>query len=137
MYFPSEPESLHGEKKTPLTAVRDGIEMHDVTFTYGCRGSVLEKLSLYIPAGATVGIIGESGSGKSTFLKLLMRFYDPTEGRLSIDGLDLRDYDLASLRSAIGLVSPDPFIFNGTVYNNIVLGRSDATMKESVARCCS
>ena len=96
-------------------------------FRYGCRANVLEKVNLRIPAGQTVAIVGESGSGKSTLLKLLMGFYAPTEGRILIDGVDLRDFDLASLRSRIGLVSQDPFIFNGTVRENIALGRPDAT----------
>ena len=88
---------------------------------------------LRIPAGKTVAVVGESGSGKSTLLKLLMGFYAPTAGRILIDGVDLRDFDLASLRSRIGLVSQEPFIFNGTLRENIALGRPGATLEEVIA----
>ena len=80
-----------------------------------------------------MAIVGESGSGKSTLLKLLMGFYDPTEGRILIDGVDLRDFELASLRARIGLVSQEPFIFNGTMRENIALGRPGATREEVIA----
>ena len=90
---------------------------------------MLERLNLRIPAGKTVAIVGESGSGKSTLLKLLMGFYSPTEGRILIDGVDLRDFELASLRGRIGLVAQDPFIFNGTLRENIALGRPGATLR--------
>ena len=94
---------------------------------------MLDRVNLRIPAGKTVAIVGESGSGKSTLLKLLMGFYAPTAGRVLIDGVDLRDFDLASLRGRIGLVAQDPFIFNGTVRENIALGRPGATLEEVIA----
>jgi ATP-binding cassette subfamily B protein len=80
-----------------------------------------------------VAILGESGSGKSTLLKLLLGFYAPTEGRVLIDGVDLRDLDLASVRGRVGLVAQDPFIFNGSVRENIGLGRSGASLDEVIA----
>jgi ABC-type multidrug transport system fused ATPase/permease subunit len=79
-----------------------------------------------------VAIVGESGSGKSTLLKLLMRYYDPTKGRITIDGVDMRDFQLGSLRSGIGLVSQDPFIFNTTVHENICLGSPEATAEDVI-----
>jgi ATP-binding cassette subfamily B protein len=85
---------------------------------------------MVIPAGKTVAVVGESGSGKSTLLKLLTGFYAPTEGRLLIDGVDARDYELGSLRAGIGLVAQDPFIFNGTVRENVALGRPGASASE-------
>jgi ATP-binding cassette subfamily B protein len=94
---------------------------------------VLEDINLRIPSGKTVAILGESGSGKSTILKLLLGFYAPTNGRVLIDGVDLRDHDLASLRSRIGLVSQDPFIFNGSVRENISLGRPGASLDDVIA----
>jgi ATP-binding cassette subfamily B protein len=94
---------------------------------------VLDRLNLRIPAGRTVAIVGESGSGKSTLLKLLMGFYSPTAGRILIDGVDLGDFELASLRGRIGLVAQDPFIFNGTLLENIALGRPGATREEVIA----
>ncbi len=121
-----EAEALD-DRKAAFNGVRKAIELRNVSFRYGCRNNVLEELNLRIPAGATVAIVGESGSGKSTLLKLLMRFYDPTEGQVLIDGVDLRDFDLASLRSRIGIVSQEPFIFNGTLRENIALGRPEAS----------
>jgi ATP-binding cassette subfamily B protein len=79
-----------------------------------------------------VAIVGESGSGKSTLLKLLMRFYDPTAGRILVDRVDLREFELASLRARIGVVSQEPFIFSGTVRENIALGRPGATLDEVI-----
>jgi ATP-binding cassette subfamily B protein len=101
-----------------------------VSFRYGSRANVLENVSLSVPAGKTVAIVGESGSGKSTLLKLLTGFYEPTTGRILIDGADMRDYGLASLRSRIGLVSQEPFIFSGTLAENIALARPEATLEE-------
>ena len=109
------------------------FRFRDVSFKYGCRANVLENLNLRIPAGKTVAIVGESGCGKSTLLKLLMGFYAPTEGRMLIDGVDLRDFELASLRSRIGIVAQDPFIFNGTIAENIALGRPEAPLGEVIA----
>jgi ATP-binding cassette subfamily B protein len=94
---------------------------------------VLEKVNLRIPAGKTVAIVGESGSGKSTLLKLLMGYYPPTDGHILIDGVDMQDYELATLRDRIGLVSQDAFVFNGTVRDNIALGRPEATLEEVFA----
>jgi ATP-binding cassette subfamily B protein len=119
-------------RKATFAGVREAIRLENVSFTYGCRGQVLEKIDLHIPVGATVAIVGESGSGKSTLLKLLMRFYDPTTGRLLIDGVDCRDFDVASLRARIGLVSQEPFVFIGTIRENISLGRPGTTMDEII-----
>jgi ATP-binding cassette subfamily B protein len=127
-----EVEKLSDAKKRRLRKLHSGLELQDVSFRYGSRAAVLEKVNLRIPAGQTVAIIGESGSGKSTLLKLLMGFYEPTEGRALIDGADRRDFDLTSLRRGIGLVSQEPFIFNGTIRDNIALGRPDATWEEVV-----
>ena len=127
-----ETEQLHGNNKVRCDGVRDAIELQDVSFKYGCRDNVLENLNIRIPGGSTVAIVGESGSGKSTLLKLLMRFYAPTDGRILIDGLDVRDLELASLRSQVGVVSQEPFIFNGTIHKNIAMGRPAASMAEVV-----
>jgi len=125
-------EQLHEKKKVHFDGVRDAIELRDVFFKYGCRDNVLEKVNIRISGGSTIAIVGASGSGKSTLLKLMMRFYDPNDGQILIDGLDIRDFELASLRLQIGVVSQDPFIFSGTVYKNIVLGRPEASMAEVV-----
>jgi ATP-binding cassette subfamily B protein len=128
-----ELEPVGDTKKVEFTGVRTGLELCEASFRYGCRANVLEKVSLRIPAGKTVAILGESGSGKSTLLKLLMGYYAPTEGRLLIDGTDLRDYELASLRGRIGLVSQEPFIFNGTLRENIALGAPGASLEQVLA----
>jgi ATP-binding cassette subfamily B protein len=125
-----ELEPLGAEGQSPFAGVREAVELREVSFRYGCRANVLDQVSLTIPAGRAVAVIGESGSGKSTLLKLLMGFYEPTEGQVLIDGADLRDYALGSLRARVGLVSQEPFIFNGTVRGNIALGRPGATPEE-------
>jgi ATP-binding cassette subfamily B protein len=126
-------EPLAGDRKLAFTGVRDAVELRDVDFRYGYGANVLEQVNLRIPAGQTVAVVGESGSGKSTLLKLLMGFYEPTGGRVLIDGVDLRDYSLGSLRERVGLVAQDPFIFNGTVRENIALGRPDAPLEDVLA----
>jgi ATP-binding cassette subfamily B protein len=128
-----ELEQQPADQKLAFGGVREAIEFRDVSFKYGCRSPVLEKLSLSIPAGKTIAVVGESGSGKSTLLKLLMGFYAPTAGRLTVDGVDQRDFDLESWRARIGLVSQDAFVFNGTLRENIALGRPSATLDEVMA----
>jgi HlyB family type I secretion system ABC transporter len=113
--------------------IRDAIVLRDVSFQYGSRSPVLKKIDLRIPAGAKVALVGESGSGKTTILKLLMQFHAPTEGQILVDGVDARDLDVTSLRRGIGLVSQDPFVFTGTVRDNIAMGRPEATLDEVVA----
>jgi HlyB family type I secretion system ABC transporter len=127
-----EPEAADDHRRLPFAGVRDAVELRDVSFGYGCRGPVLQRVNVRIPAGRTVAFVGESGSGKSTLLKLLQGFYPPTEGRISIDGIDLREFELATLRRGIGVVAQDPFIFNGTLRDNITLGRPGATLAEVI-----
>ncbi len=127
-----EVESLTERKKASFTGIRNALELHNVSFRYGCRENVLRGLHLRIPTGSTVAIVGESGCGKSTLLKLLTRFYDPDEGTIMVDGMDLRDFRLDSLRSGFGLVNQDPFIFNGTIRDNIALGKPDASMTQVI-----
>jgi ATP-binding cassette subfamily B protein len=127
-----EAEQHDDRRKVSFAGLEQGIELRNVNFRYGCRDDVLVSLNLTIPAGKTVAVVGESGSGKSTLIKLLMRFYDPTEGQLIFDGVDSRDMDLSSLRSRIGLVSQEPYIFNGTIFENIALGEPEATMTQVV-----
>jgi ATP-binding cassette subfamily B protein len=128
-----EAEPLGDPKRVPFAGIREAIELRGIGFRYGCRAPVLEGLDLRIPDGRTVAVVGESGSGKSTLLKLLMGFYAPTQGRILLDGVDLRDFDLASLRAGIGLVSQDPFVFTGTIAENIAIGRPGATREEVIA----
>src|SRR5262249_57186092 len=110
-----EVEPIGDRKKVTFEGIREAIELQDAGFRYGRRGPVLDGLNLRIPSGRTVAIVGESGSGKSTLLKLLMSFYGPTAGRILIDGVDIRGFELASLRGRVGLWAPDPVLFRRTL----------------------
>jgi ATP-binding cassette, subfamily C, bacteriocin exporter len=123
----------HDSRKVQLEKLELGIEFRNVNFRYGSRENVLDGFNFKIPAGKTVAIVGESGCGKSTLLKLLTRFYDPTGGQILFDSVDQRDYDLTSLRSRIGLVSQEPFIFTGTVKENIALGADCTDLTKIIA----
>ncbi|MEV4878911.1 ABC transporter ATP-binding protein [Streptomyces cyaneofuscatus] len=101
-----------------------------VRFAYRTGGEVLPTFDLRIPAGATVAVVGSTGAGKSTLAKLLARFYDPTEGRVLLDGVDLRDLATAELRKGVVMVTQEAFLFSGTVAENIAIGRPDATPDE-------
>jgi ABC-type multidrug transport system fused ATPase/permease subunit len=101
-----------------------------VVFGYGALPPVLHELDLDVPTGTTVALVGHTGAGKSTIAKLLARFYDPREGRITIDGRNLRDVTQSSLRMQLGIVPQEGFLFAGTVAENIAFGRPDATREE-------
>ncbi|MDE8702149.1 ABC transporter ATP-binding protein [Adlercreutzia equolifaciens] len=109
---------------------RGHVEYHDVFFAYNQEEPVLRGLSLDIPAGATVALVGPSGGGKTTTCSLLPRFYDVDRGAITIDGVDIREVTVESLREAIGIVQQDVYLFGGTVRENIAYGRADATDEE-------
>ena len=119
---PNEVRLRQGTKK--LTGVDEGIRFENVNFAYEDQ-PVLRELDLRIGSGEIVALVGPSGAGKSTLVNLLPRFFDPNEGRVAIDGVDIRDLDLASLRSLIGLVTQDTVLFDDTVRANIAYGRAD------------
>lgn len=111
------------------------IEFRDVTFTYpGAETPALQHISLTLPAGKTVALVGRSGSGKSTLASLLTRFYDIDSGEILLDGHDLRDYTLASLREQMALVSQHVHLFNDTVANNIAYARTDVFRREEIEK---
>lgn len=114
---------------TPLERIRGEVEFHDVSFGYDDR-PVLEHLNLRIPAGATVAIVGGTGVGKTTLVELLVRMHDPTEGRVTIDGVDVRDLPLQQLRQAVGFVPQESFLFSETLRANISFGRPDPPEQE-------
>jgi len=111
--------------------IRGEIELDGVSFAYGEEGEwALEEVDLHVPAGQTVALVGETGAGKSTFAKLVARFYDPQRGRVLVDGNDLRDLSSKALRSQLGIVPQEGFLFSGTVRENIAFGRPDAGDEE-------
>ena len=119
---------------TPSRGVKESIVLDKVTFRYGSgEKPALRDVSLRIPAGKTTAFVGPSGGGKSTLIKLLLRFYDVTEGAIRIDGTSIEEFDPASWRGRTALVSQDVFIFNTTVRDNIAYGRLDATEEEIFA----
>ncbi len=119
-----------GKVALPSTQVSGDIVFENVTFGYRDRHPILKNLSLKIPAGKTIAIVGATGSGKSTLVKLLLRFYEVTSGQIILDGLDLQSLDLRDLRRSIGLVSQDVFLFHGSVAENIAYGSFNATQSE-------
>jgi ABC-type multidrug transport system fused ATPase/permease subunit len=115
-----------------LPTVAGHVRFEHVRFGYGEGPDVLHDLDLDVPAGTTVALVGHTGAGKSTIAKLLARFYDPRDGRITIDGHDLRDVTQSSLRRQLGIVPQEGFLFAGTVTDNIAFGRPDATPEQVV-----
>ena len=122
-----------GSVALPASQVSGDIVFDNVTFGYHDRQPILKNLSLKIPAGKTIAIVGATGSGKSTLIKLLLRFYEVSSGHITLDGLDLQSLNLSDLRRAIGLVSQDVFLFHGSVAENIAYGSFNATLSEVTA----
>ncbi len=122
-----------GERALPPEMVRGEVVFENVAFSYAGRGPILSDFSLRVAAGETVGIVGPTGSGKSTLVKLLLRFYELDAGEILLDGVPLREIRLAAIRRAIGLVSQDIFLFHGTVRENIAYGSFDAPLEHIVA----
>ena len=129
----TEPSLKDAPDAKELKNVQGEIEVKEVSFAYEEEQEVLEKVSLRVQPGETVAIVGPSGGGKSTLCRLIPRFYDVTEGAITIDGLDVRAVTQSSLHQAIGVVQQDVFLFADTIGNNIRYGRPDATMEEVVA----
>lgn len=120
------------EKPAEVVALKGEIDYKDVSFSYNNNVPVLKDVSLHVPAGATVAIVGQSGSGKSTLADLLPRFYDTAEGKITIDGIDIKDLRVKDLRSFMGNVNQEAILFNDTFYNNITFGVNEATMEQVV-----
>jgi ABC-type multidrug transport system fused ATPase/permease subunit len=125
-----EPEVLDREGAVALPRVEGHVRFEDIRFGYGDGPEVLHGIELDVPAGTTVALVGHTGAGKSTIAKLLARFYDPREGRITIDGRDLRDLTQESLRRQLGIVPQEGFLFAGTVRENIAFGRPAASLEE-------
>lgn len=120
-------EPVHPQK---LTQFNNQIEYKDVEFSYNESKKVLKRINLTIPKGKTIALVGQSGSGKSTFVDLLPRFYDVQKGQITIDGIDIRELSFFNLREFMGNVNQDPILFNDTIYNNIAFGVESATPED-------
>ena len=128
-----EPDIKDRADAKELTDVRGDITFEDVSFQYEENTEqVLQHINLTVPAGSYMALVGASGAGKSTLCSLIPRFYDVTEGAVKVDGTDVRDLTLKSLRDHIGMVQQDVYLFVGTVYENIRYGRPDATREEVI-----
>ncbi|MCS0604164.1 ABC transporter ATP-binding protein/permease [Streptomyces sp. LP11] len=129
---PSVPEPVTARELPPLEDELPGREVvfDGVRFAYRTGGEVLPRFDLTLPAGQTVAVVGTTGAGKSTLAKLLARFYDPTEGRVLLDGVDLRELSVPELRRGVVMVTQEAFLFSGTVADNIAIGRPDAGRQE-------
>jgi ABC-type multidrug transport system fused ATPase/permease subunit len=130
----TEPAMSDSPTARPLPPIAGKVEFENVRFSYAPDASeVLHSVSFTAEPGQTIALVGHTGAGKSTVVKLLARFYDPTAGRVLIDGHDLRDVTAHSLRSQLGIVPQEGFLFSGTVRSNIAFGRPDASLEDVVA----
>ena len=128
-----EPELVDRPGAQELPWIEGHVRLEEVRFGYGQGPEVLHGINLDVPAGTTVALVGHTGAGKSTIAKLLARFYDPREGRITVDGVDLREVTQQSLRRQLGVVPQEGFLFAGTVADNIAFGRPDARPDEIVS----
>jgi len=126
------PQVIDEHDAQELAHIQGDVVFEGVRFTYDRGDEVLHGIDLEVPAGTTVALVGHTGAGKSTIAKLLARFYEPTHGRIAIDGVDLNDVTQASLRRQLGVVPQEGFLFAGTVADNIAFGRPDAPAEEIV-----
>lgn len=128
---PKEMQSTSDSVRARKSEINGSVGFEDVNFTYpGTQSPALSDVNLKITAGQTVALVGPSGAGKTTLCNLVARFYDPTLGRVTLDGRDLRDYDVESFRALLGVVEQDVFLFDGTIGQNIAYSRKGATLEE-------
>jgi len=128
-----EPDIKDAENAFPLPPILGNVELNNVTFGYDRATPVLQNLNLKVKSGESVALVGPSGAGKTTIVSLISRFYDIDKGEILIDGIDIRKVTLKSLRSQMGIIMQDSFIFEGTIMENIRYGRLDATEDEIIA----
>lgn len=121
-----------GEKGVEIPDMKEGIEYRNITFSYDGERDVLKNISLKIEKGKTVALVGQSGSGKSTMVDLIPRYYDVEKGEITIDGVNIKDMTVKSLRGLIGNVNQEAILFNDTFYNNITFGVENATMEQVI-----
>jgi subfamily B ATP-binding cassette protein MsbA len=135
--FNTSPEITDSATVKDFAFIRGEIRFAHVYFGYEMSKTVLKDINLHIPAGCTVALVGPSGAGKSTFVKLIPRFYDVSSGKITIDGWDTQDFKLDCLRRHIATVPQEPILFSGTVYENILFGKQNASDKEVQAAAIS
>ena len=129
----AEPVNVRDQAGTSLAQpVRGEVSFNNIEFRYGGSGAGVHGISLNVPAGHTLALVGATGSGKSTLIKLLLRFYDPARGEIRIDGQPIREVSLKSLRDAIGLVSQDVYLFEGSIRDNLAYGKPGASEEEII-----
>lgn len=121
-----------GNSELQQRTMRGDVEFKNVSFSYPAHINVLHEISFCIPAGSTAAFVGTTGSGKSTIAKLLLRFYDPNDGIISIDGIDIRSFTIDSLRGAIGYVNQDPFLYDTTIRENIAYGTPNSDLDDII-----
>ena len=128
-----EPEDIKDAEDAKEIQIEGSVSLKNVTFGYDESVDVLRNINLEIKPGEFIGLVGKSGTGKSTLINLVMRMYEVDEGSVSIDGVDIRDISQESLRSQIGVVLQETFLFNGSIYDNIAYAKKDATREEVIA----
>lgn len=128
----TKPTIVDREDAVELINPKGNIKFNDVSFGYQDKNIILKDISIDIPAGKNIALVGPSGGGKTTFCNLIPRFYEATEGNITIDGMDIKDIKLNSLRNFIGLVQQDVYMFGGTIKENIAYGKQDATDEEII-----
>ena len=134
--FLEEPPSVPEAEDAPdLATIEGSIVLEDVSFGYSDDAPVLHNINLEISPGESLAVVGPTGAGKSTIAKLIVRFYDPQSGRVSIDGQDVRDVTLESLRRQLGVVPQEPFLFNGSIGENVAFAQPDASEEEIWEAC--
>jgi len=126
----TSPQIVQADSAKTLTSPQGAIRFENVTFGYSRHEPVIKGVSFEVKPGEHIGVVGKSGSGKTTLINLLARFYDVDEGRVLIDGIDVRDLEMDDLRKTVGVVLQEPFLFRGTIYANVTYGRRDATPEE-------
>jgi ATP-binding cassette, subfamily B, bacterial len=127
------PEVIEKPNAMPLSRARSALSFQNVSFAYEGNNPVLQNVSFEVLPGMRVGIAGATGAGKTTLVSLLTRFYDPTSGRITLDGIDLRDYKIADLRKQFAIVLQEPVLFSTSIAENIAYANPDATYEEIVA----
>ena len=128
-----EPVEIEDSANAVDVDIKGNIDIEDVSFGYDETAEVLRDITLHVKPGDFIGLVGKSGTGKSTLINLVMRMYDVDEGSIKIDGVDIRDISQRSLRSQIGVVLQETFLFNGTIFQNIAYAKADATREEVIA----